>query len=146
MEEKLSITLIAIDEAHCVSTWGHDFRYSYRELGKLRNTFPNIPILAVTATATVRVRNDIVSSLRLRNPQILCSGFDRPNLYFSVFIKGKNGPLNDLKNYLPRDDDAASNSGSTIIYCITRKQTEELAELLNGKIFIVSTTFLFRKS
>lgn len=65
-EKTLSITLIAIDEAHCVSTWGHDFRFQYRELGKLKKMFPNIPILAVTATATARVRNDIVNSLGLR--------------------------------------------------------------------------------
>lgn len=66
MNKSLSLTLIAIDEAHCVSTWGHDFRYQYRELGKLRDILPEVPILAVTATATPRVRNDIVSSLKLR--------------------------------------------------------------------------------
>lgn len=132
MDDKLFLTLFAIDEAHCVSTWGHDFRFQYRELGKLRHNFPHVPILAVTATATQRVRNDIVSSLNLRDPQILCSGFDRPNLYFSVQLKGNRGPMFDMQKYLPKDDDV-DNAGSTIIYCITRKQTEDLAETLNSK-------------
>lgn len=65
MNEKLNLTLIAIDEAHCISTWGHDFRFQYRELGKLKMLLPNVPFLAVTATATCQVRKDIMSSLRL---------------------------------------------------------------------------------
>lgn len=66
MDEALSLVLVAIDEAHCVSSWGHDFRFSYRGLNRIRNTLPRIPILAVTATATQQVRDDIVKSLRLR--------------------------------------------------------------------------------
>lgn len=67
MNEKLTLTLIAIDEAHCISTWGHDFRFQYRELGKLKTLLPNVPFLAVTATATHQVRSDIISSLKLRS-------------------------------------------------------------------------------
>lgn len=66
LNEKVSIILIAIDEAHCVSTWGHDFRFSYRDLGSIRTVLPHVPILAVTATATPKVRDDIVSSLKLK--------------------------------------------------------------------------------
>lgn len=66
IDDKLFLVLFAIDEAHCVSTWGHDFRFQYRELGRLKHLFPHVPILAVTATATTRVRNDIITSLNLK--------------------------------------------------------------------------------
>jgi werner syndrome ATP-dependent helicase len=82
-----NLSLIAIDEAHCVSQWGHDFRPAYRGLGCIRRILPDIPILAVTATATAKVRDDISKSLNLKNPQCLCSGFDRPNLEFCVYTK-----------------------------------------------------------
>ncbi|KAK4875425.1 hypothetical protein RN001_011847 [Aquatica leii] len=132
LNDNLLLILIAIDEAHCVSSWGHDFRQQYRQLGKLRDILPNVPILAVTATATPRVRNDIVSCLKLKNPQVLCSGFDRPNLHFSVHLKGV-GVIPDLHKVMIQKNNMWSFPGSTIIYCITRKQTEEVAQLLNLK-------------
>lgn len=117
------ITLIAIDEAHSISQWGHSFRPCYRALGQLRTRHPSIPILAVTATATNRVRQDICNNLHLKNPQILCTGFDRSNLDFIVCPKGKPWP--DLSPFLIGDI-----NGSIIIYCITRKETETLVEIL----------------
>ncbi|XP_058467439.1 bifunctional 3'-5' exonuclease/ATP-dependent helicase WRN-like [Malaya genurostris] len=122
------LVLIAIDEAHCLSKWGHDFRPAYRHLGLIRRICPRVPILAVTATATPNVREDIVSSLGLRNPQVLCTGFDRPNLTFHVKMKGTLGVWEDLRTLLSKNTE-----GSVIIYCLTRKQTEEIVELLKSK-------------
>uniref|UniRef100_A0A182MM52 ATP-dependent DNA helicase n=1 Tax=Anopheles culicifacies TaxID=139723 RepID=A0A182MM52_9DIPT len=122
------LALIAIDEAHCVSKWGHDFRPAYRNLGQIREICPNVPILAVTATATQKVRDDIVQCLKLVKPQILCTGFDRPNLEFIVRPKGNLGPLHDIRPLL-----AENREGSTIIYCLTRKQTDEIVALLQEK-------------
>ncbi|XP_062535891.1 bifunctional 3'-5' exonuclease/ATP-dependent helicase WRN-like isoform X2 [Armigeres subalbatus] len=121
------LVLIAIDEAHCLSKWGHDFRPAYRNLGQIRSWCPRVPILAVTATATPNVRTDIVSSLGLRNPQVLCTGFDRPNLQFHVKMKGSLGVWEDVKGLLSRNSE-----GSIIIYCLTRKQTEEIVDLLKS--------------
>ncbi|XP_052863680.1 bifunctional 3'-5' exonuclease/ATP-dependent helicase WRN-like [Anopheles cruzii] len=122
------LALIAVDEAHCLSKWGHDFRPAYRNLSVLRTICPDVPILAVTATATPKVRDDIVQSLRLTNAQVLCSGFDRPNLKFIVRLKGPQGALGDIQPLL-----AGNREGSIIIYCLTRKQTEEIVALLSSK-------------
>ncbi|XP_053658958.1 bifunctional 3'-5' exonuclease/ATP-dependent helicase WRN-like [Anopheles marshallii] len=122
------LALIAIDEAHCLSKWGHDFRPAYRNLGQIREICPKVPILAVTATATQKVRDDIVQCLKLANPQILCTGFDRPNLEFIVRPKGSLGPLHDIRPLL-----GENREGSTIIYCLTRKQTDEIVALLREK-------------
>ncbi|KAJ8917869.1 hypothetical protein NQ315_010782 [Exocentrus adspersus] len=128
---KLSISLVAVDEAHCVSSWGHDFRHQYRKLGILKDLMPDVPILAVTATATQQVKDDIIETLQLRNPQITCSGFDRPNLYFSVRLKSPD-ILGDLRKVMDCKGGQYKFSGSTIIYCITRKQTEDISLLLNA--------------
>lgn len=130
MNATLDITLIAVDEAHCVSSWGHDFRHAYRQLGVIRQIFPNTPILAVTATATVKVRNDISSVLHLKNPLMTCSGFDRPNLYFSVKPKSSN-VMADLKYFMVRENDKWVFNGPTIIYCIRRVETELISKELN---------------
>ncbi|XP_053688457.1 bifunctional 3'-5' exonuclease/ATP-dependent helicase WRN-like [Sabethes cyaneus] len=122
------LVLIAIDEAHCLSKWGHDFRPAYRNLGVIRKLCPMVPILAVTATATLNVREDIINCLKLRNPQTLCTGFDRPNLEFHVKMKGSLGVWEDLRGLLSKHSE-----GSIIIYCLTRKQTEEIVELLKNK-------------
>src|SRR4030081_1183483 len=82
-----NITQIAIDEAHCISEWGHDFRPEYRELKKLRAHLPDVPVIALTATATERVRDDILKQLKLREPQCYVASFDRPNLTYRVLAK-----------------------------------------------------------
>src|SRR5207244_4879884 len=85
--QKWKISLIAIDEAHCISEWGHDFRPEYRQLAELRRLFPDIPIMALTATATERVRSDILRLLALRRPGIYIASFNRPNLNYRVLPK-----------------------------------------------------------
>lgn len=122
MLDTLEITLIAIDEAHCISKWGHDFRSSYRTLGKLRDILPNIPILAVTATATETVQTDICKALKMNNPALRLSTFDRPNLCFEVYPK--TSVLDDIQKCL-RDID-----GSVIIYTLTKKEAENICEIL----------------
>lgn len=122
LDERVGITLFAIDEAHCVSQWGHDFRQSYRQLGNLRQSFPHVPFLALTATATPNVRNDIVTALSLNDVVLTCTSFDRPNLYLDVRRKGIM--LDDLKEVIPKD------GSPTIVYCPTRGTTEEVNKLL----------------
>ncbi|GLH16215.1 Bloom syndrome protein homolog [Gryllus bimaculatus] len=124
-----TITLVAIDEAHCVSQWGHDFRHSYRRLGKIRDKLGHsVPILALTATATQQVQDDICSSLKLRNPFRICSGFDRPNLYLAVHQKGPS-IINDLRRHMIRGE--MNFAGPTIVYCPTKKATENVAKALS---------------
>lgn len=131
LDQNIGIDLIAIDEAHCVSQWGHDFRASYRQLGILKKTFPKVPVLAVTATATVNVRSDICRSLQLINPNMTCTGFDRPNLFLSV--SPKTGDIaNDLRMEMKRVGNKFSFEGPTIIYCPTKRATEDVINALNG--------------
>lgn len=124
LENKL--TLIAIDEAHCVSQWGHDFRPDYRKLGEIRAIIPKVPILAVTATATSHVREDIAKMLHMRNPQFVCMGFDRPNIEFSFLPKSKN-VWDDLRSYTTN---IVGHRGSVIIYVLRRSDAEEIAKIL----------------
>lgn len=127
-DNQVNITLIAIDEAHCVSQWGHDFRKSYRHLGNLRKLFPDVPIITLTATATPQVRADIIASLRLRNPQQISTGFDRPNLFLSVSLKGSD-LLCDLRGIINRHK-VENSFGSTIIYCPTKKTADKVYSIL----------------
>ncbi len=121
---KLPVSLFAIDEAHCISEWGHDFRPDYRNLNQLRTNFPNIPIIALTATATQKVRDDIVKQLNLPKPHIFTSSFNRENLSYEVLPKKESfGTILSLIALHPKE--------SVIIYCFSRKDTENLAKKLN---------------
>ncbi|XP_037687240.1 Werner syndrome ATP-dependent helicase isoform X2 [Choloepus didactylus] len=135
LEANIGITLIAVDEAHCISEWGHDFRNSFRTLGSLKAALPLVPIVAVTATASSSIQEDIVRCLKLKNPQITCTGFDRPNLYLEVGRKTGN-ILQDLKHFLVKTTSSAWGfEGPTIIYCPSRKMTEQVtAELRTLKL------------
>ena len=122
----LSISLIAIDEAHCISEWGHDFRPDYRNLKILRDKFPSIPIIALTATATEKVREDIVRQLNLGRAKVYISSFNRPNLSYEVLPKKDS--LKTIVSLLNSYKDE-----SVIIYCFSRNDTEKLVE--NLKIY-----------
>ncbi|PYK58232.1 MAG: DNA helicase RecQ [Verrucomicrobia bacterium] len=118
-----NIAQIAIDEAHCISEWGHDFRPEYRELKKLRDVFPDLPIMALTATATERVRGDIIKQLKLRDPRCYVASFNRPNLTYRVVAKSSayQQVLDFIRGH-PNE--------SGIVYCASRKSTDALAEKL----------------
>jgi ATP-dependent DNA helicase RecQ len=120
------VRFIAVDEAHCISQWGHDFRPEYRQLGRLREDFPAVSLHAFTATATERVRRDIIAELRLRDPIELVGSFDRPNLIYRVLRRG--GLRKQLEAILARHDGEAG-----IVYCLSRREVEELAEWLRGE-------------
>ncbi|XP_069111387.1 bifunctional 3'-5' exonuclease/ATP-dependent helicase WRN-like isoform X1 [Argopecten irradians] len=130
LDKSVGIDLIAIDEAHCVSQWGHDFRSAYRSLGRLRNAFPKVPIMALTATATPEVRRDICKSLNLRNPLQVCTGFDRPNLYLSVSMK--TNQVDDIRSQMIKKGSSYEFDGPTIIYCPTKKATMDLSQCLSA--------------
>ena len=128
--EGLAIHTIAIDEAHCVSQWGHDFRPEYRQLGSLRSRFSDVAIHAFTATATEKVRLDIAEQLKLRSPKILVSSFDRPNLTYRIL------PQLDLNTQLEEVCQRHRGSGG-IIYCMRRNDVESVAAYLAKKGFSV---------
>src|SRR5580765_5630568 len=96
--QKWKVNLLAIDEAHCISEWGHDFRPEYRQLAELRTAFPSVPMMALTATATERVRSDIVRMLKLREPKCYVASFNRPNLTYRVLAK--SGTYEQLLGFL----------------------------------------------
>ena len=122
--QRWNVRLIAIDEAHCISEWGHDFRPEYRQISELRKYFPDVPFMALTATATGRVREDIVTHLKLREPKCYVASFNRPNLTYRVIAK--NIPFDQLFEFL-----RARPKESGIVYCLSRKATESVAERLN---------------
>ncbi|MDR1321763.1 MAG: DNA helicase RecQ [Gracilibacteraceae bacterium] len=123
LAQNLRISLVAVDEAHCVSQWGQDFRPAYLDIPKFVAGLPSRPVLAsFTATATPRVREDILAALGLRDPLTMVTGFDRPNLYFEV--KQPKDKYAALARYLKEED------GSGVIYCSTRKEVESVAERL----------------
>jgi ATP-dependent DNA helicase RecQ len=118
---------IAIDEAHCISQWGHDFRPEFRRLKELRRVAPGIGLQAFTATATPRVQEDIVEQLGLRDPEVLIGKFDRPNLSYRVQARSRTA---DQIAEAVRRHRSAGDSGGTIVYCLSRKDTEGLAQEL----------------
>ncbi len=120
-----NVALVAVDEAHCISEWGHDFRPEYGRISELRAVLPGAPMMALTATATGRVRSDIVERLGLREPRQYVASFNRPNLFYRV--QPKSGAFDQLADFLaerPRD--------SGIVYCLSRKSTETVAGKLNA--------------
>ena len=123
-----NVTAIAIDEAHCVSEWGHDFRPEYRQLSRLRAALPAVPVMALTATATSRVREDIVRQLGLRTPEVFVASFNRPNLTYRVLPKDE--PLKQVIAFVRQRE-----ADSGIIYCASRAATERVAEALAGRGF-----------
>jgi len=124
--QQCDVRFIAIDEAHCISQWGHDFRPEYRQLGCLRDDFPDASLHAFTATATERVRRDIVTELRLKDPAVLVGSFDRPNLTYRVLRRSNFHT--QLLQILARHEDEAG-----IVYCPSRREVEVLAQWLQGE-------------
>lgn len=123
--ERLQVRAFAIDEAHCISHWGHDFRPEYRQLAELKTRFPQASVHAYTATATARVREDIAEQLRLHNPAVLVGTFDRPNLMYRI-VPRVDAQMQVLQ-VLRRHPGAAA-----IVYCISRRDTEAMAEVLQA--------------
>jgi ATP-dependent DNA helicase RecQ len=123
-----NVSCLAVDEAHCVSEWGHDFRPEYRQLAKLRTALPEVPVMALTATATGNVRTDIVHHLRLRDPATFVASFNRPNLTYRVIPKDQ--PLKQIIEFVRRRE-----TESGIIYCASRAAADRLAEALDRREF-----------
>lgn len=121
-----NVVALAIDEAHCVSEWGHDFRPEYRQLAKLREALPGVPVMALTATATGRVRDDIIKHLKLRNTQIFVASFNRPNLTYRVIPKDQ--PSKQIIDFIRKREHE-----SGIVYCASRATAERVAEALAGR-------------
>ena len=126
--KSINVSLFAIDEAHCISSWGHDFRPEYIQLGKLKNYFPDVPLIALTATADKLVRKDIIERLRLQNYELFVSSFNRPNIFYTV--EPKRNTYARLLEYLENKRDE-----SGIIYCLSRNSVESLAGDLRDEGF-----------
>ena len=128
--KQMKVALIAVDESHCVSEWGHDFRPPYTQIKDLREVHPNVPFIAVTATATKRVQKDIIEQLNLKSPNIFSGDFSRPNISYEVYKVE-----NKLQSILKVCDKFQGKCG--IIYCQTRRSTKEIAKFLQGQNYPV---------
>lgn len=126
--QQTDVSLFAVDEAHCISMWGHQFRPEYRKIKGLRAFFPNTPFAAFTATATKRVREDIVSELKMKNPAVFIGSFDRPNLHYTIIKE----PHQELRMQYILEYVKANPDKSGIIYCFSRADTEKIAEYLSN--------------
>ncbi len=124
--KNIPINLFAVDEAHCISSWGHDFRPEYTQMGFLKDQFPDVPIIALTATADKLTRKDIISQLKLANADVFLSSFDRPNL--SLEVRSGQKRIEQILEFIKSRSNQVG-----IIYCLSRKSTEELAAKLNGQ-------------
>lgn len=124
MLRDVRISLFAIDEAHCVSQWGHDFRPEYRQLSQIAEAFPGVPRMALTATADPQTRADIIERLQLKEGRVFVASFDRPNISYTI-VRRDNGK-EQLRQFLARHE-----GKSGIVYCLSRKKVEETAEWLN---------------
>jgi RecQ family ATP-dependent DNA helicase len=130
---KGALSLIAIDESHCISEWGHDFRPDYRAIGILKQKYPNVPMIALTATATTRVKHDIVKNLRLKNVNEFHTSFNRPNIFYEIRNKDAiYSPISDLTSFLNKYKNECG-----IIYCRTKKQVDQLVYQLQDSNFLV---------
>jgi ATP-dependent DNA helicase RecQ len=121
------LALFAVDEAHCISQWGHDFRQEYQHLSILKERFPGVPIMALTATADGPTRRDIIAQLRLAEAPVFAAGYDRPNLFYRVVAK--QSPLEQLWRFLATEHPADAG----IVYCFTRRSAEETATWLSAR-------------
>jgi len=123
--DDISISLISIDEAHCVSQWGHEFRKDYTRLGELKTMFPNVPVIALTATADAKTRQDICQQLNLNNPEVFVSSFDRPNIKYMILERSDEIRQLDtfIKTHHPQD--------TGIVYCLSRDKVERVSQSLN---------------
>ncbi|KES22533.1 MULTISPECIES: DNA helicase RecQ [Pseudomonas] len=126
--QRLNVGLFAIDEAHCVSQWGHDFRPEYLQLGQLAELFPDVPRIALTATADMRTREEMIQRLHLQNAEQFLSSFDRPNIFYRIVPKEQ--PRKQLLGFL-----AERRGDAGIVYCLSRKKVEEVAEFLSNQGF-----------
>lgn len=126
--KRLNISLFAVDEAHCISAWGHDFRPEYTQLKFLKNQFANVPMMALTATADKLTRKDIITQLDLKTPEVFIASFDRPNI--ALTVKPGQKRLEQIVDFLKKHKDE-----SGIIYCLSRRSCEELSNKLNDKGF-----------
>ncbi|XP_021769787.1 uncharacterized protein LOC110734037 isoform X1 [Chenopodium quinoa] len=127
---KAGICLFAVDEAHCISEWGHDFRTEYKQLDKLRPILSDVPFVSLTATATDKVRLDIIKSLKMKDPYVAVGSFDRKNLFYGV--KSFNRGIYFLDELVQEVSKSVATAGSTIIYCLTIKDVEQIHQLLES--------------